>query len=68
MGEVVDIDTQRRLQDIVKRDLGSSDFVFAVILEDGTTISYFPDEIEDMKLSYLIETLSERIRKQNINE
>lgn len=64
MSDVVSLDDYRELHDVVKNRLGAEHVVIGAILKDGNFLSYIPQEIMDIELVYLIQTLNDRRRER----
>lgn len=62
---VVNIEDFRALEDVAKIRLGATSVVFAAVLPDGSMMTFIPDEIWDINLVYIIQTLSDR-RKERL--
>jgi len=57
---VIDIDDYRAIEDIAKIRLRAKNVIFVGELEDGNFISFIPDEVLDIDLVYMIQTLKDR--------
>lgn len=62
MDNIVELDSFQTLEDIFKRDYGSTKFVVTCYLENGNLSSYISSDLTDMELCYLIENLKDRRR------
>jgi hypothetical protein len=59
-GNVVMLDEYRKLEDIVKVRLGAVNVVFSAELKCGDILTFIPDELTDINLVYMIQTLKDR--------
>lgn len=67
MNNVVELDSAQTLETLFKRDYGSTKFAIAVYLDgkDQELATYISDDLDDMELCYLIDSLQERRRMRN---
>jgi len=45
MGELIELDSVRSVDEIVKRDIGTSKFILGAINVDGDVVTYISDDI-----------------------
>lgn len=64
-GEVFELDKIQRLETIFKREFGATSFILAFYDGSGLLHTYIPDEIIDIDLVYLIQTLADRRQARN---
>jgi len=57
---VVNLDDHRAIEDVVKQRIGARHVVFAALHEDGTLHTYIPENVSDIWLCYMIQTLQDR--------
>lgn len=65
--KVVELDSYRSIEEIVKQRLGATHVVFGAVLPDGQFMTFIPTEIYDMELVYLIKTFEDR-RSQRLEQ
>jgi hypothetical protein len=60
MTKIVELDDYRFLHELIENRFKSKKFALGIYLEDGNLATYFDDDLTDLELCYLIQTLQDR--------